>query len=324
VKALAVVVLALAAHAASVDKPKARQEERQLSALLPGLVDVITFNNDQCTGNSGDDGACKTRAECRDEKGIVDGKCAKGFGVCCLITGDITISGDNGGVFRSPKNVDAGIYTATLEPSEGVKQIKLEFVDFELEGPEEGDCSNDTFTVVGANPGTDIPVLCGNNDGQHMYINIDNSDGPYKLIVTTAGNEEVDQSWTIKAIYLSSAEAPQFCLQYHSEVSGEIMSFNHGDEDPVALNNHLYSICFGYVSGYCDTAITFSRFDLGNLNADCDDDYVKTGCISHCGDYKDYSASVNATGPMFMTVMTDDLNELDEEGFKGSYMMMKC
>ena len=45
-------------------------------------------------------------------------------------------------------------------------QIRLDFIDFELEQPgRHGDCYNDYFTVNGTK--TEVPVLCGNNSGQH-------------------------------------------------------------------------------------------------------------------------------------------------------------
>jgi len=90
------------------------------------------------------------------------------------------------------------------------------------------------------------------------------------------------------------------------------------------LNNQMYPICFGYVSGYCDIAITAKRLDLGNINGICEDDYVRIGCETLCGDVEDFSITANATGPITMLVRSDDENAQEEEGFCAEYMMLPC
>lgn len=46
-------------------------------------------------------------------------------------------------------------------------QLRLDFVDFELNLPNEGDCIKDRFEVSGQNANSVIPVICGRNAGQH-------------------------------------------------------------------------------------------------------------------------------------------------------------
>jgi len=333
-----------AAYAATVaDETKAtgadetnHRQDKGLDSLIPGslipsLISIITFDNEPCDTESEDPatGICYSQKECANMNGEADGRCAQGYGVCCVLSGDVTIT-ESGSYFKNvgyPNAISTpGIVTATIEPPAGTTQIFLEFENLNLSGPEEGDCSNDTLVFVGANPGPEIPVICGKNDGQHMYIDIDNSDGPYKLIVTKS-DAEFDRTWNIKTTFYSDSDAgkaPQRCLQYHSEKEGELMSFNFDGDDGSALNNHDYSICFGYVSGFCDIGMTFSRFDLGNINGNCGVDAVTVGCEKICGDYEDLSARANATGPIALHVMTDDLNEKVELGFSGTYMMMEC
>jgi len=293
-------------------------------SLVPPIWNIITFDNDPCPAASGATGTCYSQKECKNLGGTADGTCANGFGVCCLTSatcdGTVSISGSSFTSPSTPYNM-AGVCTATLDPPEGTCQIKLDLTSLNLLGPVEGDCSNDTFVVTGANSDTEIPVICGENGGQHMYIDIDNSDGPYQLIVTTSG-ESYDREWDVMVTYLGEGDAncaPNRCLQYHTETTGTIESFGY----PLMSNNQKYSICFGYVSGYCDVALNFDRFDLGSLTT-CTNDFLAIGGEKYCGDFLGYSVVANATGPIVLTVMSDDNGEREEEGFSGSYTMLGC
>ncbi|CAL4117258.1 unnamed protein product, partial [Meganyctiphanes norvegica] len=222
----------------------------------------------------------------------------------------------------SPYNV-AGQCIVTLAPPAGTCQIRLDFETFDLLGPIEGDCTNDTFVVVGANEdGTEIPTLCGENGGQHMYVHIDNSEGPYQLIATTSA-ADYDRDWDVKVTYIGCDEdcAPNRCLQYHEETTGSIESFAF----PTMLNNIKYAICFGYVADYCDIGMDFTRFDLGAIQRPCTNDWLLVGTEKICGDFLDTTAQANATaGPISLVVMTDDDGSNVEEGFSGTYTMMGC
>jgi len=315
--------------------------------LFPSLISVVTFNNDPCDTESGVplQGTCYTDKECKALAGTADGTCANDYGVCCVISGNVTIS-TSGSYFKGTLNGNVNstartifpfvkptppTYLAyqpatalTLNPPAGTTQIRFDFETLTLLGPIEGDCNNDTVTVVGANPGASIPVICGENSGQHMIVDIDNSEGPYNLIISTS-EVEFERSWKIKVTFLSSGDAsPRRCLQYFTEPSGEFSSFNYVEDSGIAINNQDYAVCFGYVKGYCDVDITFSRFDLGNLDKPCGDDVVSVQGEQICGDVIDYTARANATGPIVFNIQTDDLNELEELGFTGSYMMMPC
>ena len=46
-------------------------------------------------------------------------------------------------------------------------QLRLDFVDFELNRPTDGDCAMDRFVVAGQNANSVVPPLCGRNTGQH-------------------------------------------------------------------------------------------------------------------------------------------------------------
>lgn len=46
-------------------------------------------------------------------------------------------------------------------------QVRLDFLDFELARPTDGNCFDDKFTVAGSNVNSPIPEICGRNTGQH-------------------------------------------------------------------------------------------------------------------------------------------------------------
>lgn len=55
-----------------------------------------------------------------------------------------------------------------LRPHNGqVCQVRLDFLDFELTRPTEGNCLDDKFTVAGSNVNSPLPEICGRNAGQH-------------------------------------------------------------------------------------------------------------------------------------------------------------
>jgi hypothetical protein len=48
-------------------------------------------------------------------------------------------------------------------------QLRLDFLDLRLGPPTGGDCNGDQFIVRANEP---LPVLCGNNSGQHIYVDV--------------------------------------------------------------------------------------------------------------------------------------------------------
>lgn len=66
-------------------------------------------------------------------------------------------------------------------------QLRLDFIDFELNAPIEGECTSDSFMVSGHNANSVVPRVCGRNRGQHMYVDIDGAQGPFTLRVLSSG-----------------------------------------------------------------------------------------------------------------------------------------
>ncbi|ROT83709.1 hypothetical protein C7M84_023112 [Penaeus vannamei] len=88
-------------------------------------------------------------------------------------------------------------------------------------------CDTDTFSFVGP-AGGNPTVICGDNTGQHMYLDIEGNGAARINIATT--DDVTERSWRIKVTQIpcsSVTRAPPGCLQYYSEYSGNIESFNY-------------------------------------------------------------------------------------------------
>ncbi|XP_071522759.1 uncharacterized protein [Panulirus ornatus] len=319
VVALAAATTTTTTTAASVGDDTDAQRD---SKLFP-IVQVVTFDNAPCEASSGEHGTCYSQKECESLGGTASGTCANRFGVCCVLT--VTCDGMlsvNNSYFVSPSYpssyITPGVCHTELKPPAGTCQVLLEFEDFSLVGPLEGDCTNDTFVVLGANAGSSIPTLCGTNTGQHMYIDIDDSEGPFKL-VHTLSSFSFPRHWKIKVSFIDKnnpCKAPNRCLQFFKETSGPLSSFNSLGSPPMMLNNQAYSICFAYVPGFCDIGFSFDKFDLGNTNQICGGDSVAYQGENLCGDFSPLTAQANATGPISLLVSSDDSNEQEQVGFR--------
>jgi len=317
-----------------------RRQEKILGIGLPSLFSITPYTC-ELKDNLGS-GTCYTLLDCLKKNGTAHGKCAGIFGVCCLVgdvEGNTTITA-NGGTFTSPgfsssaRSLDAregraledDIYVAVLTPSSDKVQMLLEFIGFDIMGPTEGDCDKDMFEIVG-NPGrAQVPILCGENAGQHMYIDISNFDvsTDEMSLKVTLSSDVYDRKWKIEVSYFTEYQTSDpRCLQYFTETSGSIMSFNYGD-NAQNLNDQMYSVCFAYLSDYCDIGFTFTQLDLGNSIGDCMDDYVQLQSMSLCGYETNYAVTGNATGPISLLVSSGSANANLVAGFEVDYTMMEC
>jgi len=307
-----------------------------------GLPELFAIKPFECEldDNSGT-GTCLTMYGCKDRGGAAMGKCAV-FGVCCYLNdveGNTTIS-STGGFFTSPGfsssstarkgrqllSLASTTYTATLKPAADKVQMLVEFQTFDIVGPTEGDCNNDTFEITGYSGSLQIPILCGNNSGQHMYIDLSNynANSGNLMVLMTLSSDVYARQWRIKISYFTAMETSHpLCLQYFTATSGTISSFNYG-LTPQYLNNQMYSVCFAYLAGYCDIGFTFNNLNLDDSIGSCVNDYVQIQNSQLCGVETNYPVTGNATGPITMSVSSDGANANEVGGFELAYIMMAC
>lgn len=217
-------------------------------------------NFDACTSPSGDAGICAPGSVCSLFGGRPSGSCILGK-VCCInaITtcgGTVTL---NNTYWQSPSTAVSAPSTCALTVRMDTKlveqlarpicQIRLDFVSFTINQPTAGTCT-DTFMVGGST--SSVPVICGENSGQHMYLDVPSSGitpSDVQLMFNFAAGTAT-RSWNIKISLLpcgASYLAPVDCLQYFSSATGKVKSFNWQDVTTTAirqLNNQKYNICF--------------------------------------------------------------------------------
>ena len=159
-------------------------------------------------------------------------------------------------------------------------------------------CDTDALTITGgAGP---VPVICGENTGQHVYVDF-NGNNTIQLTVTTSSAENIGRNWNFLITQIACdcpTRAPIGCLMYYTALSGTVNSFNYGTSgneiDPTTglpgtreLVNENYGVCVAMIPGYCsiewsaacDNCFIVSG-DLGALGmvsltgSDCNSDFV--------------------------------------------------
>ncbi|XP_059087652.1 uncharacterized protein LOC131884036 [Tigriopus californicus] len=305
----------------SKSEANATETQSSRTGRLFSLFNVVSFQNDMCNTDSAVSGGstsqrtgtCFTVGECEARGGRPSGTCASGFGVCCLFTTTecgTTITNNNTYVRNPgfPDEVDdPSDCTYQVERvEEGICQLRLDFETFVIAGPplvpdsdlesedihevNGGECVTDSFTVTGLKTGFRVPEICGDNKGQHMYIDVGN-DG--KSAATLAfnfnGNSRTDKEWEIKVAQIpcrSEYKAPNDCLQFLTGTMGKLKTFNFDDPVTSHLANQNYNICIRQEAGHCcikysvceDEELAFSLDTVdeeAKTDIDCTQDYLQ-------------------------------------------------
>jgi len=193
--------------------------------------------------------------------------------VCCVFekscqTGSIA---ENCTYFTSSSLTTGSACSLTIcKCSSDVCQLRLDFETFVLndpitattvtfgpanagQGTRQGNCDSDTFgvTVPG---GKAPPLICGTNTGQHMYVPA--SDTGCNTLNANIGSSSTatTSAFTIKVTQVECSSkrlAPSGCLQYFTQDSGEIQTFNYNSGNGVHLANQDYSACVRDNRQYC-------------------------------------------------------------------------
>ncbi|KAG4077894.1 hypothetical protein HA402_013828 [Bradysia odoriphaga] len=287
------------------------------------VFNIIKFENVPCTSSKPPltplDGTCYHKFECDQRGGIAVDTCAGGYGVCCVFQfGCGGTTNQNVSYFKNPDFPAATktklICTFTVELQPSVNQVFIEFLFFELKAPKGGSCVDDQFIVAGHSSNNLIPILCGVNSGQHVYVNVDSSlDRKLYLSVLAASPDARAFNIRISQIQGAFGQAPQNCLQYYQDANGVVQTFNYDDlaeivevRNPTYFNNLNYAICIKRLPEFCTIQYTniIGKFELpfqlvnvdldgtsvipsGQAGAEiynCADDFISVNGIRLCGD----------------------------------------
>ena len=103
--------------------------------------------------------------------------------------------------------------------------------EFSLSQPDEyGRCTKDSF-MVRTTVGERVPMLCGENKGQHIYVDMGRGSGNPVVLSVITNDIDFSRKWKIKISLIpcnNYVMAPSGCLQYYRQPSDIIRSFNYG------------------------------------------------------------------------------------------------
>lgn len=152
----------------------------------------------------------------------------------------------------------------TVKPSESnICQIRIDFLAFSLAPPNgDGVCNTDSFTVAGG--ASRVPRICGENSGQHVYVDY-NGEAPISINVDTTGSYSFNRQFQFQVTQIpcgSDKKAPSGCLQYNLESEGTVQSFNYvssgnslpnsiGVQGTRQLSSLQYGICIKMAPSQC-------------------------------------------------------------------------
>ncbi|EDV98624.1 uncharacterized protein LOC6569972 [Drosophila grimshawi] len=287
------------------------------------LFEVIKFPNTKCSVSMGDirtmEGVCYHEFECKSLGGIPTESCAEGVGACCIFVngcGDVT--SQQTVYFESPNYPqpvrEMMICVLIVNVKKGVQQLRLDFQMFELSRPSNGDCLDDQFIISGYNANFKIPMLCGINTGQHIYVHVGDSSESKIYLSVFVKVSSGQRSFNIKISQLEDDLAPVNCLQYYSDGEGIIKSFNYDVDGSIVesreatyLNNMNYAVCLARSKNVCSISYNIEQRggdqpDFQLINKDeaendlvsdgqagagifnCPDDFIAINSVRLCGE----------------------------------------
>ncbi|KAG5898250.1 hypothetical protein JTB14_029628 [Gonioctena quinquepunctata] len=337
-----------------------RQNERVGKFFGVGLV---RFANSACTSSSNLDGTCYRRLQCSNIDGSASGTCASGIGVCCVILRTCGESSSYNSTYFTNEVYPAAETsstrcTMTIERCNAdICQVRIDFRNFILAQPNAtGVCDTDALFVTGG--AGSVPVICGDNTGQHIYVDFNGDDDINLVITTSASSASLGRIWNFEVTQIACTcptRAPSGCLQFYNTTSGTVASFNYGVGSNVIdsttglpgtrqLVNQNYGICVNMLPGYCSiqwssngfivTGIPGAGFDA-LTNGDCTTDFIVIPNPSYsngtavnsdrfCG--TSLNTVTTSSKPFVLTVVTngDEVNDVANTGLSLSFTQVAC
>ncbi|XP_060841398.1 uncharacterized protein LOC132922088 [Rhopalosiphum padi] len=163
-----------------------------LTALASAVIGQADYHDDErqgrgwnmlegakrsCVGMNGRPGICMGQSECTEANGKSVGRCFP-FDSCCSVTPNSCggFSSSSTAYFQSPEKFQ-DVCSYKINVRRNVCQLRIDFERFSLGQPTKQTsesaytCERDEFTLI-SNDDTkiNVPVLCGENSGQHVYV----------------------------------------------------------------------------------------------------------------------------------------------------------
>ncbi|CAL4126051.1 unnamed protein product [Meganyctiphanes norvegica] len=323
---------------------------------------VVKVNPTACTTTSNTTGTCYSSAECKSQGGTKDGSCASGYGVCCkfehecgaMVKSNVSYLVNDGypSAFKGIANCQYTIEKLNANTC----QLRLDFEKFKLGQPDASSlCSVDTFTAVAG--GSNTGEICGDNSGQHMYLDVSGTSVTTRINIATSTAED-EREWRIKVTQIacdSQMRAPVGCLQYYDSYSGNIESFNFVKDEAGLrqLGNMNYAVCIRTKDGFCGikySADDLTGFSLTEASAagatatekegdtDCASDFILIPAVNQdgsvtekdrfCGTKLSADSTVTTYAkPFIVRVLTDATEttpDAENKGFSLRFSQVPC
>jgi len=245
---------------------------------IPALLSILRFSQTSCSGENGDSGTCLTERDCAAKGGNSINSCGGGSLTCCsfkFTCGSTTNQNETIFVNQAYPRGENGTDTCqvTIEKQPNVCQLRLDFEEFTLAQPDEnGLCTTDSF-MVRTTVGERLPILCGENSGQHIYIDMGRGSANPVVLSVVSNGDRVTRKWKVKInmIPCNNLEmAPSGCLQYFRSPSALVKSFNYGpkiEERARYLSNLRYTSCVRVEENFCAVKWETENEDSFNFGA---------------------------------------------------------
>ncbi|KAL0274704.1 UNVERIFIED_CONTAM: hypothetical protein PYX00_002768 [Menopon gallinae] len=225
------------------------------------FVSVLNFvsipvSRECLSGDGRRSGICLNPYECKIQQGVSNGQCALGFGVCCVFSETCGSKAFNNITYfvsphfpgLSPQSRSCPFTIKKISPQ--ISQIRLDFVHFNLAQPNRktGICETDVMAINSEM--TPEFRLCGINNGQHIYYDVEDVRGDINIVMNLT-REGIGRLWEIKITQIEYRnKAPTGCMQYFRQPSGVIQTMNFADNGR-HLANQDYTICMRQELGMC-------------------------------------------------------------------------
>eukprot|EP00095_Tigriopus_kingsejongensis_P003080 maker-scaffold664_size116482-snap-gene-0.22 protein:Tk03080 transcript:maker-scaffold664_size116482-snap-gene-0.22-mRNA-1 annotation:"hypothetical protein SINV_00302" len=312
------------------------------------LFNIVQFKNGGCrststisgggTGSTNRNGTCFRMDECASKGGSVAGSCAAGFGVCCVFlvsTSGATVR-QNCTYIRNPNFPNS--YDGTSQVSYNIQKcdrsvcsLRLDFESFTIQGTgntaevdsalvplDPGGVCLDTFDVS-TNTGSNIPTICGQNTGQHMYVDIGNLASDTAQLSFAFNGDSTNRQWEIKVTQIPCNTQGQYSICIRQEAGFCCVE---------------YIPCLDAMSYSLDTN---ADMKMSKIDSECSLDFITiegatgtcanagvpaTGVNKFCGDKfnlqsaqtVDIGSVCDCTGPFQVDIFTDNDVDMGDMG----------